>query len=205
MIRNLHSPRFAIISAITALTVSLAAAFPCAAVAQADRASEHREFANSEASQDSSEIAERGETEIVQDLADKMAANGRLTSQDVKGVAPADIEAAGRLLRERHSVVATDNAGSKPTGAGLIMRGRVGNDLTPGSEEADATDAMNMEAQAVASHRASQAAAAKAPWYAKLGETLGASWGIMFTGLIGLAGFVTSWILYKNRKRNVRD
>lgn len=97
----------------------------------------------------------------------------KLTSADFIGVAPADVDA--RRPLDPKPVTPKDVA-PKPTGAGIIMQGRVGVALTPGSSEATATSAANAEREAVDAKETREFDDEIVPWYATLGAAIDKNW-----------------------------
>lgn len=100
-----------------------------------------------------------------------VAPGTKLTSADFLGVAPADV--GGRRPLTPRAPTAADVA-PKPTGAGVIMQGRVGVDLTPGSTEADASDARAVNAQAVQAEK--DRVETQGSWFDRVGAAIDKNW-----------------------------
>lgn len=183
------SVRMTVMAAI--LVTSSALALPAAAVQEIGDPTSAGEFQNER-------IAEGAVTER---LAPK-APIGRRTSSELVGMSPSEIEAQIPALPTRE-VTARDIA-PKPTGASLIMDGRVGVDITPGSQIPDTDDAPTMQAEATEQEAVAAAAEAMAAdnWPQRVDAAIGND-GIVIV-LIALGALALGLMLLREPIRQFR-
>lgn len=126
----------------------------------------------------------------------------RRTSSELVGMSPAEIEAQIPALPTRE-ITARDIA-PKPTGASLIMEGRVGVDITPGSQIPDADDARAMQVEATERQAVDAAAEAMAAanWPQRVDAAIGDD-GIVIV-LIALGALVLGLMLFGQPIRQFR-